>query len=241
MEAIRVPSGGLENELDLIKRCAGEDIHGFLRAKPPLRRESLSRFSWMLPLTVGEVMDGFGLPTPFRVVQHTRNVREIPEGAPDEVRQAQMPYPRSYSSGIYGLVSSLDLVHIGHSFTGQKDLDKPARLKRRKLAVQSYVPLLTGSGASLARALPISELLEVITIISEKPIPTPIHPIYPGYYEDNIALYRGVSKALACKATMYVWSKERSVQSTGDGAFKLEETKEPAEPFHKIIEEWMKS
>lgn len=235
-EAIRVLSGTQGNEKDLISRCAGEDVHGFLRARPPLRRESLARFSWMLPLFSEEAMKTFGLPTPFRVLQHSRNVREIPEGAPEEVRQAQMPYPRSYANGIYGFVSTLDLDHIGYSFTSKETIDPNKILARKKIAVQAYVPMLTGAmGASLARALPVSDVLEVVVITCAKPIPAPIHPIYPHFINENVTLYTGIDKVMETDVTMYAWSKERTIEGKTVDKFNLIPVKEPADAFATVI------
>jgi CRISPR-associated protein Cst2 len=237
-DAIRVPSNTAGSEKDLIERCAGEDIHGFLRAKPSLRRESLARFSWMLPLFNEKAMKTFGLSTPFRVVQHSRNVREIPEKAPDEVRQAQMPYPRSYANGVYGFVSTLDLDHIGYSFIAQQSINPTKIVTRKKIAVQAYIPMLTGAmGASLARALPVSEVLEVIVVTCAKPIPAPVHPIYPDFIGENVNLYTGIDKVMETDVTLYAWSKERKIENKSEGKFKLISVDKPANAFAKIIEE----
>jgi len=236
LEAIRVLSGTTVDELGLIKECAGEDVHGFLRATPPLRRESLARFSWMVPLLNEEVVKTFGLPTPFRVLQHSRNVREIPENAREEVRQAQMPYPRSYANGIYGFTSTLDLDHVGYSFTNAKYIDDDQILVRRKIAVQAYVPMLTGAvGASLARALPVSDVLEVLVATSDKPIPAPVHPIYPDYINENVNLYEGIGKVMGTDVTIYAWSKERKVEEKTDERFKLVRVGRPADAFACVI------
>lgn len=247
LEAIRVPSGTNLTELELINACAAEDIHGFLRAKPPLRRESLARFSWMLPLFNEDVVETFGLPTPFRVLQHSRNVRQIPEKAPEEVRQAQMPYPRSYAGGIYGFVSTLDLDHIGYSFTDAKFINNEEQIiTRRKIAVQAYVPMLTGAiGASLARALPVSDILETLVVTSDKPIPAPVHPVYVDHLNENVNLYKGVSETMKTSVRMYVWSKEKQVEESRREESKLQEksefeliiVKNPAEAFAKVIYE----
>jgi CRISPR-associated protein Cas7/Csa2 subtype I-A len=255
LEAIRVPSerGAKKprSELEIIKGCVGEDIHGFLRADPPLRREALARFSWMLPLLNEEVVEASGLPTPFRVVQHTRNIREITEEAAkrmgismDELKRWQMPFPRSYAAGIYGFVSTLDLDHVGYSFSTGEKLDEEERKRRRRVAVQAYIPMITGAcGASLARALPISEILEVTTILSEKPIPAPAHPLHPSYIEEDSNLYESVSRALNSKISMYVWTKERKVEErrSNEGKFELVNVDKPAEGFARIIEQLEKS
>jgi len=244
LEAIRVPSekeGEARSELEIISKCIGEDIHGFLRTKPSLlRRESLIKFSWMLPVFNKQLVEQFGLPTPFRVLQHSRNVREIRPEDPEEVRQAQMPYPRSYANGIYGFVSTLDLTHIGYSFTDDKDIgDKDKIAIRKKIAIQAYIPMLTGAvGASLARALPISDILDVIVISSDKPIPTPVHAMYPNYIKENVKLYNGISNALECDIVMYLWSKEKTIENLeiDEGRrFKVIRTKTPVDAFTEII------
>ena len=236
-EAIRVPSNTGGSELELITRCMGEDVHGFLRPEPSLRRESLVRFSWALPLLNKEIVETFGMPTVFRVLQHSRNVREIPKGAPDEVRQAQMPYPRSYGDGVYGYVAMLDLQHVGHSFTENRDLNSEEKKKRRRVSIQAFVPMLTGAmGGSMARALPVADVLDVFVVSSDKPIPAPVHPIYPRYLESSVALYKGVSKAMSCKVDVYAWSKERELEEQSDGKFELKKAEGPAHAFATILE-----
>ena len=247
LEAVRIPSEkgkAVRSEIDIIEECAGEDIHGFLRANPMLRRESLIKFSWMLPLLNDDIIETFGLPTPFRVVQHTRNIREISDEAAsrmkvskEELSRWQMPYPRSYATGLYGFVSLLDLEHVGYSFTNQSTIqDESKRMNRRRIAVQAYIPLITGAcGASLARALPVADILEIITVLSNKPIPAPIHPLYPDYVEENAKLYQSVSDAMHSNTTMYVWSKEKEYEEIKEKNFKLSIVEKPAEGFAEII------
>lgn len=248
LEAIRVPSRIKGSELDFIRKCAGEDIHGFLRAEPVLRRESLAKFSWMLPLLNEETIETFGLPTPFRVVQHTRNIREITEEAAkrtgvnyNELRRWQMPYPRSYATGLYGFVSTLDLEHIGCSFTNNEALNDQERKKRRTIAIRAYVPMITGAcGASLARALPVTDVLEVVTVLSDKPMPAPVHPLYFEGIRENVDLYRSVSESMDSNIAMYIWTKEEKPEVTEkkeDKKFKLVVVNKPADGFTEIIKQ----
>ena len=248
LEAIRVPSRTKGSEFDFIERCAGEDVHGFLRAEPVLRRESLAKFSWMLPLLNEETVKTFGLPTPFRVVQHTRNIREITKEAAkrmgvdyNELRRWQMPYPRSYATGLYGFVSTLDLEHIGYSFTNNQALSNDERKKRQIIAIQAYVPTITGAcGASLARALPVTDVLGVITVLSDKPIPAPVHPLYSEGMKENIDLYRSVSESMDSNIAMYIWTKEEELEVTGkkEGEkFKLVVVNKPADGFTEVIKQ----
>jgi CRISPR-associated protein Cst2 len=248
LEAIRIPSEKKKarSEIDIIKGCLGEDVHGFLRADPMLRRESLIKFSWMLPLLNEEIIEKFGLPTPFRVVQHTRNIREISKEAAErrginleELRRMQMPFPRSYAAGLYGFTSVLDLEHVGYSFTDQSSLiGSSERKKRRAVAIQAYVPMITGAcGASLARALPVADILEIITVFSNKPIPAPIHPLYPEYVERNRELYESVSNAMRSNILMYVWSKEETYEGSEEDLFKVSIVEKPVEGFAEILKQ----
>ena len=131
----------------------------------------------------------------------------------------------------------LDLEHIGYSFTDQSSIqDESKRMNRRRIAVQAYIPLITGAcGASLARALPVADILEIITVLSNKPIPAPIHPLYPDYVEENTKLYQSVSEAMHSNTIMYVWSKEKEYEEIEEENFKLKVVKKPAEGFAEII------
>ncbi|MCR8453605.1 MAG: DevR family CRISPR-associated autoregulator [Crenarchaeota archaeon] len=179
-------------EEDLIKLCVGEDAHGFLRTKPPLRRESLIKFSWLLPIS----LEGIEVP-PFRVVQHTRNIREVPKD--EELRKMQMPYPRSYADGIYGFTSLCDLELVGIAFTCRKQaIDDNEKKRRQRAILEAFIPMLTGAfGASLARSLPAAKPLEVVAIVSKEAkigFPAPVHPMYEDYFQLNERLFRSFAK-----------------------------------------------
>ncbi|MEM1674843.1 MAG: DevR family CRISPR-associated autoregulator [Candidatus Bathyarchaeia archaeon] len=181
-------------EEDLIKLCVGEDAHGFLRTEPTtLRRESLIKFSWLLPI----YLEGIEMP-PFRVVQHTRNIREVPE-EPKELKKMQMPYPRSYADGVYGFASLCDLELVGTAFTYRRQVIDDNEKKRRQRAIlEAFIPMLTGAfGASLARSLPAAKPLEVVAIVSKEAkigFPAPVHPMYEDYFQLNEGLFRSFAK-----------------------------------------------
>ncbi len=217
-------------EKDIIEACAGEDVHGFLLTNPiTIRRESLVRFSWMLPCFLEEALESSGTVTPYKVVIHTRNVRAPGKGASDasssETRDEggltseeyqserrtpeQMPFYRSYASGIYGFISTADLAHIGFSFNDLEPIGNKERVMlRRKLLIEAYAPMLSGLGASLSRALPASAILELMVVFSDGPLPAPVHPIYPSYLERNIRLYHDQAKALGSNLMVFLWTKE---------------------------------
>lgn len=219
-------------EDDLIKMCIGEDVHGFLRTEPTLRREALVKFSWLLPV----YLEGIGAP-PFRVVQHTRNIREVPE-KPEELRRMQMPYPRSYADGVYGFVSLCDLELVGTSLTSRKQvLGDVERRRRQRAVIEAYIPMLTGAfGASLARSLPAAKPLEVVAITSKEAkvgFPAPVHPMYEGYFELNELIFRNFSKEFNVDLSMYAYGVG---QAKAEGKFKVVAVNDPAEAIVKAVE-----
>jgi len=225
------------SEADIIEVCAGEDVHGFLRTQPPLRRESLIKFSWLLPVPESSLLEAENV-TPTTILQHSRNIREILDKDPKEVKRAQMPYSRPYSSGVYGFVSLVDLYHIGYSFSDMRSIqDNEEIWVRRYLAVKAYEPLLTCQGANMARAIPATEVEEITLVWSSCPLPAPIHPVYEGYIDKNIKLYKSYASDNSVEVRIYVWSEhsEGFEQSKTDN-FSLEYVEEPYMVFNEILE-----
>ncbi len=196
------------NESEIIQ-CPGEDLHGFLRERPPARRESLVHFSWMLPTYVESIYEETGTTTPFLVVQHTRVIKNIPEEAGRELRELQMPYPRAYGNGIFGFSSIVHLEHVGYSFTEAKrsnNVSDDEVKERRRVAILAYTPIVTGlAGATLARALPSCKPLEVVAYVAPSSpisIPSPSHPIYDDYVEQNVKMYKSFANLFKTKITV---------------------------------------
>jgi CRISPR-associated protein Cas7/Csa2 subtype I-A len=223
---------GKENEEKIVKMCVGEDVHGFLRTQPPLRRESLVKFSWLLPIYIGD------MPTQFRVVQHTRNIREIPKELPKELKQMQMPYPRSYADGIFGFTSVANLDNVGVSFSSGKNvLDDNNKKKRVRALIEAFIPMLTGAcGASLARALPAAKPLEVTVIVSKEAkisFPAPVHPMYEEYFDLNKGIFESFSKVFNVDVAIYTYGIGKS---EGKDKFTIETVGNPVEAFSKAID-----
>jgi CRISPR-associated protein Cst2 len=221
LQAIRIPPKSVqkyyeiqycEKEIDLIKNCVGEDVHGFLWAEKEktggeggekgekkkgrgegrtLRRESCVWFSWAIGLPL--------ISEEYRrivVVQHTRNISNIPPDAPEEVRQLQMPYPRPYASDLFGFISVANLSRIGVSYTDNlQAIDSNVRKRRQKNTILAYARMIQGEvGANLARSLPASIPIKVFLAASKKGmIPAPVHPIYPNYLIESAKLIKGAA------------------------------------------------
>jgi len=172
---------------EVVKSCIVCDIHGYLAAigTTSERRTSRIMFSWLMP-----VLDsGSGA----KQVIHSRvksgmDFKEV-------ALTSQMPYYKSYASGIYAFVSALDIERIGLI---ELDLgtDNPYaievsdRIRRAKVAIEAYRYLISGQmGASLSHAIPHTQLIEVLVAYSEtSPLPFPISPIYSDYLEE----YKGL-------------------------------------------------
>jgi CRISPR-associated protein Cst2 len=202
LQAIRIPPGKVQNyynitydkqEIELIKKCIGEDVHGFLvtEEKEALRRESCVLFSWAIGLP--RVSEEYRRIV---VVQHTRNISSIPSEAPDELRKMQMPYPRPYASDLFGFTSVANLSRIGVSYTDNlQTIDPNVRRMRQKNTILAYARMIQGEvGANLARSLPASIPITVFLAASKKGmIPAPVHPIYPNYLIESAKLIKGAA------------------------------------------------
>ncbi|RLG81071.1 MAG: hypothetical protein DRO40_10245 [Thermoprotei archaeon] len=226
------------SEEDIIKSCIGEDVHGFLRTKPSptLRRESLIKFSWLLPAYLEEVAENVGTSTPFRIIQQSRNIREVPE-KPKELAQMQMPYPRAYAGGVYGFVSIVNLEHIGFAFTSRKYVVKD-RYKRQRATIEAFIPMITGAfGASLARALPAAKPLELLAIVSKDIkvcFPSPVHPIYEDYFELNKEVFKGFAEAFKTNVSIFTYGVGETKQ---EGKLNIERVNSPTTAINKALEE----
>ncbi len=174
---------GTEN---VIKKCIICDIHGFLAAIGEMseRRSSRAMFSWLMPT----------LNTSSKQVIHSRvkSGKEFKE----EALTSQMPFNKSYASGIYAFVSALDVDRIGlvelnlggsNPYTVDDNTERKDRIKN---AIEAYRYLISGQmGASLSHAIPHINPLEILVAYSESgPLPFPVSPMYSDYIEKTKGL-----------------------------------------------------
>jgi CRISPR-associated protein Cst2 len=178
----------LENEFEYVKACAIEDLHGFLYPQASIRRESLVKFSFMLP--VEEIRSEYSAVTHNRVVL-------TEEGKIPAAEQAMMVFKREYASGIYGFLALMDLKYVGRSLADpenpNKVLDLNSRKIRSKAAVLALADMLSGKfGAAASRALPIVRVVELICAVSGQPIPNLVHGFYSDYAEESAKILKTV-------------------------------------------------
>jgi CRISPR-associated protein Cst2 len=185
-----------------VKECVVCDIHGFLstaKVQAPPRRTSCISFSWLLPV--------IGTYTPSKQVIHSRvepsgtvsrqNAGSTGEGEERERETAQMIYYKSYASGVYGFVSSINLARIGKPLNGKGVVEQNEIKRRQKLAVKALLPMVLGAfGASQSHALPHTRCLSLLVALSpiDKPIPNLISPIYQNGFTDSIELLKKVDE-----------------------------------------------
>jgi len=179
------------DEFDFVKACAVEDLHGFLQPQNQVRRESLVKFSFALPVEE--------LKAEYAAVTHNRVVT-TPEGRIPKEEQAMMVFKREYASGLYGFLCTMDLAYVGKPLSDpenpEKKLPSNERKTRAKYSVIALADVLTGRfGASSSRAIPIIKTTELVCAVSKQPLPNLIHGFYMDYLEESAKLLITIVKA----------------------------------------------
>jgi len=195
----------------VVKQCSICDVHGYLAAiagakgakgtsaeseeeQEPVseRRSSRAMFSWLMPV-LEKINPNEEMGPVSKQVIHSR----VKSGKDfdDKKLTSQMPFNKSYASGIYAFVSALDVYRIGlvELNLGNHNLyaiDDNERKNRIKVAIEAYRLMLSGQiGASLSHALPHQNPIEVLVAYSETgPLPFPVSPMYSDYLEKTIGL-----------------------------------------------------
>jgi len=157
-----------------------------------LRRSSCVNFSWLLPALDKDNQDNIITPVSKQVI-HSR----VASGSEEET--SQMIFHKTYASGIYGFVCSIDLGRIGKPLVGEGVSDTNEITRRKKLAVQALLPICLGAfGASQSHALPHAKCLGLLAALSttEKPVPNLISPIYPNGFQESVALLEAMDDSV---------------------------------------------
>lgn len=194
-----------KGQASIIKECVICDIHGYLAAiggegrrsrrtsaegeeeqeGVSERRNSRVMFSWLMPILGSEFSS--------KQVIHSR----VKSGADfdDKKLISQMPFNKSYASGIYAFVSALDVERIGlvELNLGKSNaivVDDNGRKDRIKVAIEAYRYLISGQlGASLSHAIPHMNPVEILVTYSETgPLPFPVSPMYLDYISKTTGL-----------------------------------------------------
>jgi len=231
---------GCKDEFDYLQRCAIEDLHGFLDTHTNIRRESIIKFAFMIPIEE--------LRAEYTSITHNRVVT-MPQGnvpTRDEAREfygveeAMGVMKREHASGLYGFLCSMDLAFVGISQANpEKKLSLDERKIRAKAATAALIELLSGHfGAAQARALPIIKVTELVCIASKKPIPNAVHGFYKDYAEETanvIKVTLSQSLAMPNEIKVVVVGEKPTMAFKKEG-IEAEEAKTASEAIAKIME-----
>ena len=172
------------SEENMIKECVLDDLHGFLCARTTVRRESLIKVSFAIPVEEHS----------YEVVPVTHN-RVVIDEKGKIAKEGMMPFKNEYASGVYAFAISMELKYVGIPLANpiKPVIEEESIRQRRILAVQALANMLLGeTGAKLSRALPISKPIEAFIVVSEKPIPAPVHAYYTDYAIESLKMYEGL-------------------------------------------------
>jgi CRISPR-associated protein Cst2 len=233
-------TAGCKEEFNYLQKCAIEDLHGFLDVNTQVRRESIVKFAFMIPIE--ELRAEYTSITYNRVVVTPKGNVPSREEARElyGVEEAMGVMKREHASGIYGFLCSMDLAFVGVS---QANLDKKLppdeRKIRAKAAIVALMELLSGHfGAAQARALPIIKVTELICMASKKPIPNTVHGFYKDYAEETAGIIKvAFNKALVMPDEVRVAAMgEKPIMAFKEKGIKIEEAKATSEAIIKIME-----
>lgn len=190
-------SADLKNETDILAKFATADVHGYLAPATQNRRESLVKFSFVIPCeeTIKEALDVAAVTQNRVVVDEKGNI----EGGDTEEGKAMMVFKRQYASALYGFASTFDVYYVGRPLSNPNNVaitNAEERKERAKLAVLAYINLLGGRfGANTSRGLPALDVDELIAVVSEKPVPIAKHGFYSDYIDETIRITKDYAEA----------------------------------------------
>jgi len=232
----RSPDKNVSSEQEFIERCAIEDLHGFLQPDQQIRRESIVKFSFMIPIE--------DLRAEYAAVTHNRVVLE--ETGKIQAEEAMMIFKREHASGVYGFLTTMDLAYVGRPLANptQFVIDNNDRRIRAKAAILALSDILTGRfGAASSRATPIMKTIELICAISKQPIPNLIHGFYMDYAEESAKiLSSSLSTGLIEELRTFVYGEKPERAFKEVEGVPVEVTRSPMDALVKaagVVEEWL--
>ncbi|MCS7105520.1 MAG: type I-A CRISPR-associated protein Cas7/Csa2 [Thermofilaceae archaeon] len=231
-----------DSEFDYVTACAIEDLHGFLFPDASIRRESLVKFSFLLPVEE--------LRSEYSAITHNRVVL-TEEGKIPAREQAMMVFKREHASALYGFAASMDLKYVGRSLADPENQSKVLGLDERKVrakaAVLSLLDVFSGRfGAAASRALPIMKLEELVCAVSPQPLPNLVHGFYGDYLEESGRVLKAYLSVVSKGRPLKVFASGERVskvlkQYLPDDVLSVEESAYAAlVDAAKVVEEWLK-
>jgi len=171
------------------------DIQGFLIPNKQIKRDSLVKFSFGIPVLDENILEHVSRFS----VTHNRvsPVKAKSEREEKEEKSQMMIFKQEYStSPLYGFAVSMDLVYVMQPIyqKGSGNVDNKEVERRKKASILALLYIFTGIGSKQARALPVSEVKELLVAVSEKPIPNLVHGSYPDYVDKSIDILLSYKK-----------------------------------------------
>ncbi|WP_148682380.1 type I-A CRISPR-associated protein Cas7/Csa2 [Pyrobaculum neutrophilum] len=191
------------SEAEAIKDLCN-DLHGFLLPDKQIKRDSLVRVSFAVPVLEEKNLEAaskfavvHNRVDPFKRTQQVKS-KEEQEGT------EMMVFKQEYSSAVYGFAVAMDLGLSGVPLyqEGKSDVDDKERELRIKSALVALLRLFNGVGSKQARALPIARLRELVIAISDSPIPNLVHGAYPDYVARSAELLTAYLRAVGKKGVV---------------------------------------
>ena len=226
-----------DDEIKYIEECAIEDIHGFLNPNKQVRRESIAKFSFIVPVE--------DIRAEYEAVTHNRVVLTGKGTIPAE-EAAMMVFKREHASGVYGFSCSMDLAYVGKAMADPtKTLSAEDRKVRAKAATLALADILSGrTGAAQSRALPIVKVVELLAVVSKKPIPNMVHGFYRDYAEESLGIIKAfLEKRIISKdeVKVYVVGEKLAelAKQLGEVAVIKKSAFEALADIAEVVEEWV--
>lgn len=173
----------------MITNCAVTDIAGTLYAEKAVARKSTVEFGWVV-----------GIPEYTRTEQYFHVKYDPSRGSgtgTESVAGTQAIFHRPASSGLYALVSHLELYRIGQNDISRKSaIPDHNRRVRKRVAVEALgATLISPRGAQRNTQLPHITSAEGVITVSRTSIPAPtVSPLNSTYCDEIQAIARRLNE-----------------------------------------------
>jgi len=236
-------SVSLDDESTIIKNLADADLHGFLAPQTQVRRESLCKFSFFIPVEEAVADENYGI----EAVTHNRVIIEETGAIAGRIEEAaaMMLFKRQYASAPFGFSIVLDLglvgVPLANILKGSQISDEE-RVERSKAAILALSNLFTGkTGASTSRAFPAEKVEEIIAASCDAPTPALVHGFYRDYAEQsakNLGAYVRLVKTSGnnLPVRVFIYARDNKRRDELKGIFEEELGKENVRVVESPIE-----
>ena len=182
------------------------DIHGFLIPDKQLKRDSLVKFAFAVPVLSRAELERaqkFAV-THNRVDPFRREKAEQVNTPAKHEKTEMMVFKQEYSSARYGFSASLDLGLVlapmyDNCSVNVERIEEERALRRRAAVLGLFDVLSSGVGTRAARALPAVDLEEVVVAVSKFPIPALVHGSYPNYVDKSLDVLSAFAKVYGKK------------------------------------------